>query len=346
MLDIDFLQKDKPQLKHIIVHETRSLAFSPAVFFRIKNMAMEKGWGFREVEYGDSYWSSFCETSLFGESLAFIDTVKFQEVAKKDFRKLMEQSIRAIADNLVESRFYFLINPETPGITTIKGLTVYAPFISASTYLEEPKLTKRSYLKILKYLQDNAEWFDFSELKNPTVFEKALEEVFLRREMDLLQFINKFDLFCLICIDFESGKFDQARFRTMVGQVDPLEFFKIHKALFEFLSAFDSRSQKIFFRLMDGKFNSEKIPVKLLLFNLYRALQDLQLINSSLNPKQVKPDAFSNYKYKILTQWKGIPVANLFKFTINLSMVEPELNLDNFLIIMDGMLSRCIASSQ
>ncbi|HEC67116.1 MAG TPA: hypothetical protein ENI23_17705 [bacterium] len=342
MLDIDFLQRDKPQLKHTIVYETDSRAFSPAVFNRIKTMALEKGLGFREVEY-DSYWLSFCESSLFGESLVYVDLAKFQEIVKKDFRKLMEQSIQVIVDKSVESRFYFLLNSEIPGIKVIQNLTIYTSFISASTYLEEPKLTKGSFLKVLKYLQDSADWYDFANLKNPTAFEKSMEEVFLLREMNLLEFIKKFDLVGLLAIDEVSNKFDQTKFRNLIGQSDPMEYFKVHRAMFDFLTAFDARSTKIFFRHIDTRFNLERTPIKLLIFNLYRTLQDLQLINGTLNSKQVKPDEFSNYKYKILTQWKNIPLSNLLKFSVGLSKAEPTLNTENFLITMDQMLSDCIA---
>ena len=326
MLDIDILTSPNPTLKQFIIYSYESLRFKREVEKKILNGISSKVNATREVLYED-FITSISEVSFFGidNIIVNLDTLFDSAKLSKDIFTSLSGWVESKS---ISNRILFLIDRSGPHASIIDS-TEFKKIKKHSTFIEEVDLkAKSSVTKLIAYLQDRSELVNFSKIDNIELFNEMLHEfISLNQGMSLPNFINKFELFCVIC--FDNDKFNSTKLRSALAKERPIDYFKFHSIFFG-VCAGDEESKKSLFREVDKLLNKELKEPREVLGLLNKSIKELLLINSVLNKNNL-PD-FSKFKLGILSKFNSAAPASLLKLIVTFARFEPKLITKNFMI--------------
>ena len=109
------------------------------------------------------------------------------------------------------------------------------------------------------------------------------------------------------------------------------DFYKFHKALFEFLLArTEEKLIEVVTLFSQEYWGQPNAKARMLVGLLYHITTDILTVNLELNPKGQVPKDWSAYKKGKLMACKGLPVVHLYKWRNILAGEEPRFSKRNF----------------
>lgn len=325
MYDLDFLTSEKPTIRQHSVYTYRSGLLRPQIYARLCAHYAAKDLLLKEVDY-PTLASDALVSGLWGAQAIFID------VTDKDQTAAVLSLAQSLHAKATENHVCLFVPDELTELTKSPN---WASFTRTATVIDEPAVTAQSLPKILEYLKRVNTLYDFTQLTNGSALQQAFEELLASdRTWTFPEVQATLNLFAATCITTELNQFDLMRFRTL-GLLKPKEnFYRLHKLLFDFLSA--GRETDLTALLIDFdrrlRAGDESRP---LLGQLYWVTRELLTINSTLNPKFEAPDKWTPYKVKILTDFATVGLMELWRWLILLTEHEPRFIEGNFLTALD-----------
>jgi len=336
MLDIELIQKDKPQLRQILLYEYSTAVFKARVYQRVRDHLMQKGIQVRNIDY-ENVMFSFNETSLFGEFLVLIDIDELRK--DKKFKEYMTDMADLIAGKATSNRYLFFLRKNSPRYEAIKKMPQTTVISKAATKINEPALSKQTFLKLFEYACSlYTEFINLEKLENYQMFKTSVEDYVINEKPNLAEFLSKFDIFVFVTIDFETNQFNPTLFRTMISTQEKINFFKTHKLIFDFLTTpLESTGIKLY-KEIDDMIHKRSLPVKVIISTLFKITRELSYVNAKLNPGKHTPESMTPYRWKQLTAYESVPLKNLLRWQILLAKYESSFNTKNLAIIFQQFL--------
>lgn len=335
MLDIDFLQSEKPTLRQHVVYAYESGLILPKVVAKLRTLFEAKGLIFQEPEDYSDVLSTVWEVSLFGEQAVFID------LAKMDAKLGLQVGEQLLKDLLAKS-------PENTVILAVPEHDLrksgnWTTITKAATFLEEPEVTKPRLAAIVDFFADACQVYNFKQLKNRPDMHRAFEEIYQSAdEYTLVDVRQQVDFFALTCISAETNEFDAKLFRMLAPPATRQDFYALHFVLYDFLATPTIQKAGRLIEFFDKQIHQELKEPRMILGSLYRATRDLITVNALLHPKFETPTGWSAYKTQRLRDYSSISLVSLFYWQIGLLRFEANFSKHNPTVAMFELCSGLI----
>jgi hypothetical protein len=319
MLDIDFLSAARPSLRqHVIYTYSTGLLRGP-VRIRLNQLYKAKGMICGEASPNNLLLSIY-EESLLGPGAIFIDTVCHPNIVTDLPDFLPDLEMKAVPNSVI----FFV-----PEGTSFLQTTSWLAFAKTATVLEEARLSKTALPKLVAFFGLRSSVFDYRQLTNKADLLAALQET-LKSESNwtLVEFQDRLEFLALMCVVEQT--FDKVLFRKYAPPSSKEDFYKFHRAVFEFLLAKTEEKLIPVLQLFSQEYVVQPEKARMLVGQLYEITFDLFAVNLELNPKGQVPEDWSPYKKAKLMAYKGLPVVNLYKWMNILTREEPRFSKRNF----------------
>jgi hypothetical protein len=328
----------------MVVYKYRTSVFKPLVVDTVRRHYESRDVGMDEVSY-ENFDYSMRETSLFGSVLKFVNL----DLLVKDKKKLpgYVPALISASDGSIDNRFLLVYRAGEKFDEATEKDAKLKSVLKSSTYIEEPSLTKTTFSKVFDFmLEFHKEVYDANRLVNLAIFKSSVEEYVVTEKPDMSKFNQAMVKILATCIDYKERMFDVTGFRSMMSIEKSEAFFVFHKLMYEFLVAPGNRSSANLFKEVERRYVTKGEEHKLILGGLFKALSELELVNSSLNEGRdpnIFPQGWTPFKFKRLQQYAGIPAITILKFRLLLSRLEPEMNTESFLLVFDRALGHLVS---
>jgi hypothetical protein len=262
---------------------------------------------------------SIYEESLLGPGAIFIDTVCHPNIVTDLPDFLPDLEMKAVPNSVI-----FFVPEGTAFLQTPSWLA----FTKTATVLEEARLSKTTLPKLVAFFGLQSRVFDYRQLTNKADLLAALQET-LKSESNwtLVEFQDRLEFLALMCVVEQT--FDRVLFRKYAHPSSKEDFYKFHKAVFEFLLAKTEEKLIPILQLFSKEYETQR-NARMLVGQLYQITRDIFAVNLELNPKGQVPEDWSTYKKAKLMAYKGLPVVNLYKWMNILTREEPRFSKRNF----------------
>jgi hypothetical protein len=325
MLDIDFLSAARPSLRQHAVYTYSSGLLRGPVRIRLNQLYRAKGMICGEAS-PDNPLSSVYLPSLLGAEAIFIDTARYDNIST-----VLPVLMPDLETNAVSNSVIFF----APEGATFLQTPSWLAFAKTATVLEEARLSKSAMPKLVAFFGLQSRVFDYRQLTNKADLLAALQET-LKSESNwtLVEFQERLEFLAVMCVVEQT--FDKVLFRKYAPPSSKEDSYKFHKAVFEFLLAKTEEKLIPVLQLFSQEYVVQ--PNARLLFGLLRKItRDILAVNLELNPKGQAPKDWSAYKKAKLMAYKGLPLVNLFKWSITLAREEPHFSQKNFVVALHDL---------
>ncbi|MGO9238473.1 MAG: hypothetical protein ACLP4V_31905 [Methylocella sp.] len=322
MLDIDFLSAAHPSLRqHVIYTYSTGLLRGP-VRIRLNQLYKAKGLICGDAPPNNPLLSIY-EESLLGPEAIFIDTVRYDNISTDLPDFLPDLEMKAVPNSVI-----FFVPEGAAFLQTPSWLA----FAKTATVLEEARLSKNALPKLVAFFGASSSVFDYRHLTNKADLLAALQETLkFESNWTLVEFQQRLEFLAVMCVVEQT--FDKVLFRKYAPPSSKEDFYKFHKAVFEFLLAKTEEKLIPVVQLFSQEYFTppkETQPKERVLVGLlYKITFDLVAVNLELNRGQVPKD-WSAYKKAKLMACKGLPVVNLYKWMNILAREEARFSKRNF----------------
>lgn len=321
MIDLDFLLNEKPPLKHHIIYTVKTHALRPAVSAKLRAYVDARGLATRTLDLERPLLSA-AESSLLSDFFIWVD-----------LDELVAQKSKTALDTFVNLAAYLLDHPTLANrlflYTSDEKLLahpLYAELSKAYTHLEEISVSESTLPKLLDFVALSNPSLDLAALTNRQAFLDKLKTL-LDDEMTLPDLLHAIEYYATLCINPVTHTFDIATFATMATTQQKTDYYRWHRLIFNLLTTRARPAATALMRELDSAQHIAGFEPRGLVTMLYKATYDLHIVSAALNPNEVKPAEWSEYKWKqLLVAFAGTPPAQLLTWNVHLSRKEPRLN--------------------
>jgi hypothetical protein len=300
MLDIDFLAG-----KHLSLRQHVVYTYSTGLLRGPVRRRLEQLYTAKELICGDAdspdLLSSIYWPSLLGTQALFIDSICHPDLSTILPVFLPDLETKVIANSLI----FFI-----PEAAPIRQAPFWRAFAKTATVIEEARLSKTALPKLVAFFGSGSGVFDLRQLTNPADLLAALQETLkFESQWTLIDFHKRLEFLALTCVTDRT--FDKVLFRKYAPPATTEDFYRFHKALFEFLL---QKTPDKLIRVV-GLFSQEYVSqqnARMLVGQLHMITRDFLAVNLKLNPKGEVPEDWSAYKKQRLMAYKGLPTLNLY----------------------------------
>ncbi len=306
MIDLDFINNPRPNLKKIALYSYTTGAF--------KNSFLQKIFSLRPETQKVNYSTFLQETkagSLFGNREFYLEI--------QDEKELKE--IYPLCKN------------------TEDKIVIVVPF-PAPEYLEkeivkqeffESEKTKNIFKSAFQYICLQTGVTEQQMQDNP-LLEQNLLDLYAKSE-SLQDFIQRAEFSLHLCM--EEGKWNSLLFRSTLPIPEPKKYYILQEKLYFLITTPSPGSKELMFQYLEQQYNSGQ-DSRQIVNAIYRAFFDLCENNQYIGVNK------DDFKSKMLTKYTYIEVGKLMKALFKLCEHETALNRDNFLISAENMLQEMV----
>lgn len=328
MLDLEFLASSRLSLKKSAVYGYSSALLKGSVRKRISDICLKRERPLTSVPLFKDVHSALITPSLFGESTVYheLSVVPAQDELDQVFQLMVGEE--GAANSLV------LMAPEksTPPIFSLmRKAKFWDGFAKGATVIEEGEVTKSNVEKMLPLVLPHITVYKFDKLKNRPDFDQAMVS-FVEGDMDLLTFFSHIEIVSLTLIDSKTDLFDLRGYRAQYKTQEKKRYYELQKLLWNILKTPLSQSNKTALLLYCIAHTQEQGGPKedderrSFVGLIYRALKDLMIVSTDLNPMEIYPDGekeWSVFKLMNMKKYSGAPTVALFHFLTLFMQNEP-----------------------
>ena len=216
---------------------------------------------------------SVYEQSFLGAQAIFIDTVCHPNIATDLPDFLPDLEMKAVPYSVI-----FFVPEGAAFLRTPSWLA----FAKTALVLEEPQLTKSALPKLVAFFGASSSVFDYRHLTNKADLLAALQETLkFESNWTLAEFHERLEFLAVMCVVEQT--FDKVLFRKYAPPSSKEDFYKFHKALFEFLLAKTPEKLIPVLKLFSQDYVVQPEKARMLVGQLYQITFDLVAVNLELN---------------------------------------------------------------
>jgi hypothetical protein len=326
MLDLEFLASAK-SLKKSVIFGYRTGLLKGAVRKRISELCDKRDRPLTSVLEFKNVYTSLIRPSLFGGSTVL------HELSVVPAQDELDQVLQLMVEEKAENSLVLMAPEEStpPIFSFVKKAKFWEGFAKGATVIEEVEVTKLNVEKIIPLILPHVTVYDFTKLKNRPEFDQAMV-TFVEGDMDLWTFFSHIEVVALTLIDSRADMFDLRGYKAQFKGKEQKRYYELQKLLLNILKTPLSQSNKTALLLHTIAHTPEQGSVKegeerrKFVGSLYRALKDLMIVSTDLNPMKVYPDGekeWSKFKSMNMEKYAGAPTVAIFHFLTLLMANEP-----------------------
>ena len=322
MLDIDFLSAAHPQLRqHVIYMYSTGILRSP-VRIRLNQLYNAKGLICGDAPPNDPLRSVYVQ-SLLGAEAIFFDTARYDNISTVLPVLLPDLETKAVSNSVI-----FFVPEGAAFLQTPSWLA----FAKTATVLEEAPSHEECPAEMVAFFGLQSRVFDYRQLTNKADLLAVLQETLkFESNWTLVEFQERLEFLALMCVVEQT--FGKVLFRKYAPPSSKEDFYKFHKAVFEFLLAKTEEKLIPVLQLFSREYETQ--PNARLLFGLlFKITRDIFAVNLELNPKGQVAQDWSAYKKAKLRACKDLPAVNLYKWMNILAGEEPRFYERKFVVAL------------
>jgi hypothetical protein len=170
--------------------------------------------------------------------------------------------------------------------------------------------------------------FDYRRLTNKDEFLAALQETLkFERDWTLADFHQRLEFLAVMCVVDQT--FDKVLFRKYAHPSSKEDFYRFHKAMFEFLLA-KTEEKLIPLLQLFSKENETQPNARMHVGLLYQLTEDFLMVNLD----EQMPKDWSAFKKAKLKAYKGLPRINLYHWMRTFSREESRFYRKSFVVAL------------
>lgn len=320
MIDLDFLLNEKPPLKTHVLYTVKTHALRPAVSAKMRAYAETRSLATRTLDYDRSLLSA-AETSLLSDFFIWVDLDELVAARPKTALDDFSALATLLLDGRTENRL-FIYGTDAK----ILAHPSYIELTKLCTHLEEVEPTDTMLPKLLDLIARANPTLQLDQLTNRPVFLEQLKTL-LDDQITLPDLLHAIEYYATLCIEPATMTFDLVTFAAMRSTTQKTDYYRWHRLIFNLLAQRTRPAATALMRELDAAQHITGFEPRGLVTILYKTTYDLHIVSKALNPKEVKPAEWSEYKWKQLaTAFSGTPPAALLTWNVHLARREPRLN--------------------
>jgi hypothetical protein len=321
VLDIDFLKKSDWDKNQIYLYKSTEGFLKRNFINSIQVYCKENKLHFRDTSYVEDIKEIFRST-IMGRPFIYIN---FSTFKKDEAEKIINSIYKKLENDTLKSKI-LLIPSEKVKDNLEKLENLKRKKICVIEEVNVSRKKKRD--KVVDFLIENTDLYDFSKMKNLEIFNQNIYEV-LSLCNSVWDLVKKFEYILIMCI--KEDMFDIFSAREITNETD-IEYFKMYRIVAEVLNG-----NNILFmdEIYKNVIKDDKVKHGIIQ-NLYRVMTDFYIVNEFFTCEEC-PGNYSQYKWNYLKRYKKIKVKHLLIFSSILSKHEVNLKINDFKYYLDVM---------